>query len=533
MRVSYKVSCLALFLGLAPSMASALGLGEITVHSKLNQPFKADIAVLGLDGLTPDQVKLQVADNDAFAKAGLERPIYLNQLQFTWHKQQNGQQQLTVSSQRSIKDPYISFLVEAMWPDGQMIREYTVFLDPPMYKVADVAPVKRAEPKPAVKKPVQPAQKQAAAIEAKPVATAAVSPMAESRSVSEPEAKQPAKPATTIRTQSGDTLWQIAEAASQEQQVAVAQMLQAIVDHNPHAFYQGDASRLYAGAKLTIPQLAMPTAEMEQDMGHERVVADKSQQTADRLQLVVPKMASAEVETPAIDASYELKQDLLIAREALETRQRENEVLREELQLVSKQVASLKALLEIKKSELDQMQNTPVSSPSLPSVNQQEVVSSSQEMPELPAPFIAVATETPIEKKAGPVLASDEAVDEDELPLRHLLLIGGGFLMLLLFVVYRQQKRQRQQLDATVTAPIGDPELLSPETSAAAHEAVDDADEADEVEEIELQAAVDVAPEEADLEASEDIVLESHDDETEEQITNQSNSDKGSKHVGN
>ena len=65
----------------APAGAWALGLGQLEVQSVLNQPFRAEIAL----SATADELqglKVGLADADAFARQGLDRPAFLSRLEF-------------------------------------------------------------------------------------------------------------------------------------------------------------------------------------------------------------------------------------------------------------------------------------------------------------------------------------------------------------------------------------------------------------------------------------------------------------------
>lgn len=56
----------------------AVGLGDITVHSGLNQPLKADIALVDVGGLTQNDLTVRLATADEFAEARVERVFFLN-----------------------------------------------------------------------------------------------------------------------------------------------------------------------------------------------------------------------------------------------------------------------------------------------------------------------------------------------------------------------------------------------------------------------------------------------------------------------
>ena len=40
-----------------------------------------------------------------------------------------------------MREPYLNFLVDVLWPSGRLQREYTLLLDPPLYTARSVTPV--------------------------------------------------------------------------------------------------------------------------------------------------------------------------------------------------------------------------------------------------------------------------------------------------------------------------------------------------------------------------------------------------------
>ena len=108
----------------------ALGLGDITVHSALNQPLKADIALVDVGGLTQNDLTVSLATADEFAQAGVERVFFLNDLKFVpiLHGQR---QMIRVTSSKPVNEPFLNFLVQLNQPNGRLLREYTVLIDPP------------------------------------------------------------------------------------------------------------------------------------------------------------------------------------------------------------------------------------------------------------------------------------------------------------------------------------------------------------------------------------------------------------------
>ncbi|UQS15197.1 FimV/HubP family polar landmark protein [Pseudomonas sp. HS6] len=108
----------------------ALGLGDITVHSALNQPLKADIALVDVAGLSESELSVRLATAEEFGRAGVERVFFLNDLKFTPILRGN-RNMIRVTSTKPVNEPFLNFLVQLNQPNGHLLREYTVLIDPP------------------------------------------------------------------------------------------------------------------------------------------------------------------------------------------------------------------------------------------------------------------------------------------------------------------------------------------------------------------------------------------------------------------
>ena len=112
----------------------ALGLGDIVANSTLNEPLEGRIELLSPLPDELDSLKISLADSNAFAKAGVDRPSILGKLKFTLQRSLDGEPDyIRVSSQLPVQEPFLNFLVEVTWSNGRILREYTILLDPPSY----------------------------------------------------------------------------------------------------------------------------------------------------------------------------------------------------------------------------------------------------------------------------------------------------------------------------------------------------------------------------------------------------------------
>lgn len=139
------------------ALAPALGLGDITLHSALNQPLRADIALVDVGGLEEGELSVSLATADEFSRAGVERVLFLNNLKFTPILRGN-RSVIRVTSSKMVKEPYLDFVVQLNQPNGRLLREYTVLIDPPDAGAVDpVADEPVAEPPSSGFPAVQPA----------------------------------------------------------------------------------------------------------------------------------------------------------------------------------------------------------------------------------------------------------------------------------------------------------------------------------------------------------------------------------------
>ena len=227
-RVRKLVLAIAAASALSSGMAHALGLGEVSLKSALNQPLVAEIELLEVRDLASGELIPSLATPEDFTKAGVERQYFLSDLKFTPVLKPNGKSVIRVTSSKPVLEPYLNFLVEVLWPSGRLLREYTLLLDPPLYSPQTTAaaapqmPVAAPAPRP-LAAPVRAPQPAVAPV-SRPAAVAAA----------------PAKlDSNEYKTTSSDTLWEIARRVPGG---SVHQTMLAIQELNPQAFKIGRAS---------------------------------------------------------------------------------------------------------------------------------------------------------------------------------------------------------------------------------------------------------------------------------------------------
>lgn len=116
---------------LSPNQGFALGLGDIQVNSTLNQRFDARINLLSVGPEEAEAMIVKLASREAFIKAGMDRPHELSSLKFGTLVE-GKRVYITVVSPKPIIEPALNILLDVDWPNGHLIRHYTILLDPPV-----------------------------------------------------------------------------------------------------------------------------------------------------------------------------------------------------------------------------------------------------------------------------------------------------------------------------------------------------------------------------------------------------------------
>src|SRR5690554_6073439 len=122
----------ALVLALVASPAFALGLGQIQVRSQYGEPFLAEIPIVSSNRAELRQLQARLASPETFARIGLQPPEGLvRNLQFNVALDASGRPVIRVTSVEPVDQPLLTFLIEADWGQGRLVREYSALLDAP------------------------------------------------------------------------------------------------------------------------------------------------------------------------------------------------------------------------------------------------------------------------------------------------------------------------------------------------------------------------------------------------------------------
>lgn len=305
---------------LLAGQASALGVGDITLHSALNQPLDADIELLDVGDLGADEIEVRLAGADVFAAAGVERLQFLNELRFSPVLQGRGGNRIHVSSIRPVQEPYLNFLVEVARPNGRIVREFTVLLDPLGYTPRML---------PAARSGIEPQRQSSTPVPAPRSAAVVVDP-----ALLEPGDEYLARPS--------DNLWAISGRLRGAGNADRAQLMEALYQLNPQAFVNADRHRLKAGARLRLP------AGYQPERGAPGAVKEAAVEVLPPADAAVVENAPAALVEAQRQADAEAEA-LARQREELSQRmddlQRQLQALQEQLQQRDHQVAELQQQL--------------------------------------------------------------------------------------------------------------------------------------------------------------------------------------------
>ena len=394
-RLAPDLAALVMFI---PVVAHALGLGNMTMNSALNQPLSAEIELLSVQSGDLDNLSIRLGTSEDFERVGVIREFFYTEFKFAIAKKSDGTSYIQLTTTKPITEPFLDFVVEARWARGRILREFTVLVDPPALSEEAPAPIQQAA---TVSTPAPESAPQVSRQEPEPVAPPAPVQPAEMEPAMEPAMQEPVQPAPIPEraelkpvlnrgelsygpVKYRDTLFDIANKMRPDN-VTTNQMMLALVRNNPKAFYHGNINQLKAGFVLriddreTLTSMSEADARVEVDRQHVEWIARKSgkivRQTSEapasgkvsrgdksdgkpataaeqaRLKLVAP--GSEGVGSGAGDEEIgRMREDLLLAAEALDANKQETDELKTRMAEMEEQLESMQRLIMLKDDEM-------------------------------------------------------------------------------------------------------------------------------------------------------------------------------------
>ncbi|WEL57031.1 LysM peptidoglycan-binding domain-containing protein [Pseudomonas kermanshahensis] len=419
LRIRKLVLAMAAASALSSGMAHALGLGELTLKSAQNQPLDAEIELLDVRDLTAAEVAPSLAPPEEFSKAGVTFATYLEDLTFTPVINPNGKSVLRVTSSQPLPGSVVKFLVQVMWPQGRLLRDYSVLLDQAKAQGKQPAPGNVA-----------------------PAVTGA----------------------SNYTTQRRDTLWQIA--ARNSQGGSIQQTMIAIQALNPDAFIGNNINQLKVGQVLRLPDQqqiqAIAQGEAVRDVAEQYAAWREGRRLGPRArQLDATRRGAAEAAPERIAQGDNLRlvspgnqagaapakglnDKLAVAQESLDTSRRDNDELKSRMADLQSQLDKLQRLIALKNDQLARLE-------AQGAAGEAPVAAA---LPGEPAPANPAANAEPDVKPApaavdtAPASVPDAQPRADGVlgnPLLLWLIAGSAFLVLLLLLVLLMRKRKAQE----------------------------------------------------------------------------------------
>jgi len=442
---------------LVPMTAYPLGIGDIKLHSALNQKLNAEIALSLASGEELKDIKITLASPDQFDKAGIAWSSFLSKIKFKPVLQSNGKVVVQISSNTIVQEPYLDFLLEVSWPKGNVLKEFTVLVDPPaIYQKNTITTPSSGSVK-------------------KPTSDINDSPITTNNDFNRLAVVGEYGPITRY-----DSLWKVAEKINKESTVSVEQMMMALYKANPHAFYKKNVNALMAGKTLKIPKQSeifalskkqantqfyrqMAVWEGKAIAEPEVRVADNKRNTTNQLTLVAPveeKLNQSEVLATNGENTQQLSTENIQLQERLANLEKQFVLMQEMLAIKDQQLAALQNAQNIPKNQVISSEATAKEAAKETAVVSKEVATnssadSSAESSKITAEQNSITVTTPPStvKKAPKVVVSPKPVEPVELSSgTNYYYLGLGIFGLLAlsgvgFILWRRRQSEIEETD--------------------------------------------------------------------------------------
>ena len=217
MNSKLRLFCLAMLALLASNPLQALGLGTIHVESIFGEPFVGSVEIFNAEGYDENSIVVRLASQEVHKELGINQAPYVDGLEIELQFNERGAAEVLVRGQGPVREPYIEFVLDMRWPEGRIVRDYTVLLNMP----STTAPLRQNVPVSAAPEPTK--------------------------------AKLAPIPHSSVHTlEWGDSLSQIAERLD-GREVSVADAMETLRAHNANLLQSRGSSDLRVGDRLRIP----------------------------------------------------------------------------------------------------------------------------------------------------------------------------------------------------------------------------------------------------------------------------------------
>ena len=234
-----------LLAGLLSAPVWAVGLGELTVQSYLNEPFRGEVTLIDVESIEINDLRVELASEDEFQRVGAERVFWLTQLRFEV-REQGTEKRILLTTEVPLREPYLDFVMALRWPQGRLLRDYTALIDLPPTTTMGEDSVTQSPLDDAIRVSDE-------APEPDPLRERSTESMLQTTpSLENLAGASPPTAGSFYVVVQNDTLWRIASSVAPDR-LSVEQVMLEIIRMNPQAFQQQNVNGLKAGYRLALP----------------------------------------------------------------------------------------------------------------------------------------------------------------------------------------------------------------------------------------------------------------------------------------
>lgn len=380
----------AMVVWLFPLQGNALGLGEINAKSYLNQKLNAELSLHSLRAGDLEELEVRMADQRDYQRAQIPWQEWMGKVKFSVERNAKGVAFVRMTTKEAIREPFLNFLVKAVWANGRVLKQYTLLIDPERATVPtdNVTPLEAADTSESREEDKVETEQRTS------TTPPPIEPIRQTERVEpvRPRVNTPPPPVSdfgsdeaesTYRVKRGDYAWRLARERANQinqrtgQNVSIQQVLMALLEANPDAFVNNNANRMKSGVVVKLPgnvsswskqdainELAKQNASWRQ---YQQVVAqgasDVAVSTSGQSGLVDNEEAADAVvpEVPTDNPSFEvlsadkqasIKNKLKLANEGISTKIEEQRELKAKVAKVEDQVKNLDSLIDVQMQKL-------------------------------------------------------------------------------------------------------------------------------------------------------------------------------------
>ena len=433
----------------------AVGLGDLTVNSSLNEPLDATIQLVGLDGLGEDQIEVGLGSPDDFERANVARVGLIDDIVLEVDVIDRESGLVHLSSDQPVREPFLNMVISMRWPNGRLMRDYTALIDLPVF-ISDeptAAPVnvpESSEPAPAPQQP-----RSQILVDNDPPDN--LVPPALSSTPSPESSPTPQTSAATdddeVVVAAGDNLYNIAVSNRPADNVSVGQTMLAIQRANPDAFIDGDINRIRVGSVLRMPTL-QEVQSIDQSQAVNQIALQDQASSAEPLAFNSNTSSTAQSgedeltilsgdagDPPTVDDDLvatiaALENQLMISEESLDRARLENQELRARFAELEEQIEILQNIISMQDARLAQLQVDLAANQAAPEPEPEPVT-------EAPAQPVPVAAQPAPQDNS--LMRQISAIFENTLVLLSSLV--ALIVLVLGFLVWRRRAAQDEMED--------------------------------------------------------------------------------------